>query len=126
MEAKSCTRWNAWQELCAHTTVRTIKARQAVKPIIVVSSDATAGTCMQTLADNNILSAPVVRGREVLGFIDVIDLVGAGVRAFSSGDIKEDLPADVWTARLARLPSDEALSRSAKFFSTPVTELMST
>jgi len=112
---------NAWQELCAHTTVRTLEAKQAPRPVVCINADATVRMCMETLAENNILSAPVVRGREILGFVDVIDLMGAGVRAFCAGSPGEETRCK---APQQRIPVDEALFRSAKFFQTKVVDLI--
>ncbi|KAL6067955.1 CBS domain containing protein [Balamuthia mandrillaris] len=80
---KRARNYHTWTELLENTPV--VEVCPKSKPLIVLQATTTLETALSTLAENNILSAPVVESKEkpdFLGFVDVLDVTGYVVRSW--------------------------------------------
>jgi 5'-AMP-activated protein kinase regulatory gamma subunit len=93
------------------------------KHVITVREDAQLEDVIELLARNRILSVPVVcsDSRDVLGFVDVMDILTFIVRTVSRGHDLKEAQWSAWTDDITTLKS-----QGEEFGHTPVKDIMTT
>lgn len=91
------------------------------KQVITVREDAKLKDVLHLLAAHRILSAPVVckDSRDVMGFVDVLDIVTFIVRSVTQGSNMEEAQWSGWTEDLKTFKA-----KGVEFAGTPVAEIM--
>jgi len=90
--------YKSWEELIENTLVEDI-VRDKKKPLIWFDSEVDLRHVLNTLAENDILSAPVISHAtgSLMGFVDVLDISGYVLQAWNNHSI--NLTSDNWRER---------------------------
>eukprot|EP01090_Pellita_catalonica_P012207 TRINITY_DN2598_c0_g1_i1.p1 TRINITY_DN2598_c0_g1~~TRINITY_DN2598_c0_g1_i1.p1 ORF type:complete len:331 (-),score=58.41 TRINITY_DN2598_c0_g1_i1:139-1131(-) len=86
-----------WEEKLKNVTVGSLCEKKQTD-LILIDKDATLKDALGKLSKNKILSVPVVDGKEFLGFVDVLDIVGFLLKVYKKS-LMEDSYSDFHSIR---------------------------